>query len=59
MNFIIWLVIGGLIGWPISPLVGIPTIKQDVFSLSALRVSMLGAITLFAVVNRVRRKTLR
>lgn len=85
MNFIIWLVIGGLIGWVasmimktdaqqgvilnivvgivgafiggllISPLVGVPTINQDTFSIGALLVSLLGAIVLLAIVNLFRR----
>lgn len=89
MNFIIWLVIGGLIGWVasmimktdaqqgvilnlvvgivgaflggrlISPLVGVPTINQDAFSLPALLVSLVGAIILLAIVNLVRRGTAR
>jgi len=89
MNIIIWLVVGGLIGWVasmimrtdgqqgvilnvvvgivgaalggwvISPLVGVPTINQDVFSIGALAVSLLGAIVLLAIVNLVRRGTAR
>ena len=89
MNFILWILVGGLIGWVasivmrtdaqqgiflnvivgvvgaliagwiISPPVGIPTINQDVFSLSALLVSLLGAIVLLGVVNLVRRGRIR
>ena len=89
MNFILWILVGGLIGWVasivmrtnaqqgiflnvivgvvgaliagwiISPLVGIPTINQDVFSLPALLVSLLGAIVLLGVVNLVRRDRIR
>ena len=85
MNFIIWLVVGGLIGWVasmimrtngqqgiilnvivgivgaflggwlISPMVGVPTINQDAFSVGALLVSLVGAIILLAVVNLVNR----
>ena len=85
MNFIIWLVVGGLIGWVasmimktnaqqgiilnivvgivgallggwlISPLVGIPTINQNAFSLGAMGVSLVGAIILLAIVNLFRR----
>ncbi|MEO8848093.1 MAG: GlsB/YeaQ/YmgE family stress response membrane protein [Casimicrobiaceae bacterium] len=85
MNFIIWLVIGGVIGWLasiimktdaqqgvilnivvgivgamlggwlISPLVGIPTINQDAFSLPAMFVSLVGAMVLLGIVNLVRR----
>ena len=85
MNFIIWLIVGGLIGWVasmimktnaqqgvilnvivgivgaflggwlISPLVGVPTINQNAFSVGALLVSVLGAIILLAIVNLFRR----
>lgn len=85
MNFIIWLVIGGLIGWLasmvmktdaqqgvvlnvvvgivgamlggwlISPLVGVPTINQNAFSLPAMLVSLVGAIILLGIVNLFRR----
>ncbi len=81
MNFIAWIVIGGLIGWIaskvmntdaqqglilnvvvgivgallggwlISPLVGLPTINQNAFSVGAMAVSLVGAIILLAIVN--------
>lgn len=89
MNFIIWLIVGGLVGWVasmlmrtdaqqgvllnvvvgivgallagwfISPLVGIPTINQDSFSLGALLVSLVGAVILLGIVNLVRRGSVR
>ncbi len=89
MNFIIWLIVGGIIGWLasifmktdgqqglflnvvvgivgamlggwlISPLVGVGTINQDTFSLGALVVSFLGATILLAIVNLVRRGSVR
>ena len=85
MNFVIWLLVGGILGWIasklmntdaqqgiilnvivgivgaflggmlISPLVGVPTINQDAFSIGAMLVSLLGAVILLAVVNLVRR----
>jgi uncharacterized membrane protein YeaQ/YmgE (transglycosylase-associated protein family) len=85
MNFIVWIVIGGLIGWVaskimntdaqqgiflnivvgivgaflagwlISPLVGVPTINQDAFSIGALVVSLIGAVILLAIINLFRR----
>lgn len=87
MNLIIWLVVGGLVGWVaslimktdgqqglmlnvivgivgaalagwlISPLVGVPTINQDQFSVGALIVSLLGALLLLALVKLFRRTT--
>ena len=89
MNFIVWLVVGGLIGWVasmvmktdaqqgvilnivvgivgaflggwlISPLVGVPSINQDAFSVGAMAVSLVGAIILLAIVNLMRRGTAR
>ena len=64
MNFIIWLVVGGIIGavlggWLISPLVGVGTINQDNFSVPALLVSFVGAIILLAIVRLIRRPTAR
>ena len=89
MNFIIWLVVGGVIGWLasmvmktdaqqgvllnvvvgivgaflggwlISPLIGVGTINQDNFSLPAMLVSFVGAAILLAIVNLVRRGSVR
>lgn len=89
MNLIIWLIVGGLVGWAasllmrtdaqqgivlnvvvgivgaalagffISPLLGLPTINQGVFSVGALLVSLVGAVILLAIVNLVRRGTPR
>jgi uncharacterized membrane protein YeaQ/YmgE (transglycosylase-associated protein family) len=89
MNFIIWLVVGGLIGWVASkimrtdaqqglilnvvvgivgallggwllaPLFGTGTINQSDFSVSALLVSLLGAVVLLALVNLIRRGSAR
>jgi uncharacterized membrane protein YeaQ/YmgE (transglycosylase-associated protein family) len=89
MNIILWLIVGGLIGWIaskimntdaqqgvglnivvgivgsllagwlITPLVGGGTINQGDFSLSALIISLLGAIVLLAIVNLFRRGRIR
>jgi uncharacterized membrane protein YeaQ/YmgE (transglycosylase-associated protein family) len=89
MNFILWLIIGGILGWLASiimhtnaqqgivlniivgivgallagllltPLLGIGTINQSNFSLPALLISLLGAVILLAIVNLVRRGTVR
>lgn len=89
MNFIIWLVVGGIIGWVasmvmktdaqqgvflnvivgiigamlggwlISPLVGVGTINQSQFSIGSMLVSLLGAVILLAIVNLVRRGSVR
>jgi uncharacterized membrane protein YeaQ/YmgE (transglycosylase-associated protein family) len=89
MNIVIWLVIGGLIGWVasmfmrtdgqqgivlnvvvgivgavvggwfVSPFVGVSTINQSNFSVAGLLVSLGGAVILLAIVNLVRRGSLR
>lgn len=89
MNLIIWLIMGGLIGWIaskimktdaqqgvilnivvgivgalvagwfVSPLVGETTINQNNFSLAGVLVSLLGAVILLALVNLVRRGSVR
>ena len=59
LNVIVGVVSALIAGWIISPLVGIPTINQDVFSLPALLVSLLGAIVLLGIVNLVRRGRVR
>jgi uncharacterized membrane protein YeaQ/YmgE (transglycosylase-associated protein family) len=81
MNFIIWLIVGGIVGWlasivmrtngqqglllnivvgivgafvaglVLTPLLGIPTINQNNFSLPGVLVSVVGAIILLAVVS--------
>ena len=89
MNFIVWLLVGGIIGWIaskvmntdaqqgvilnivvgivgaflggmlISPLVGVPTINQNAFSIGAMLVSLVGAVILLAIVNLFRRGKVR
>ena len=89
MNFIIWLIVGGLIGWVasmimrtnaqqgvilnvvvgivgaflggwlLSPLFGLGSINSGDFSLGGLGLSLLGAIILLAIVNLVRRGSVR
>ena len=89
VNIIVWLVVGGVIGWLASivmktdaqqgivlnvvvgivgavlggwflaPLFGTGTINQDNLSVPSLAVSLLGAVILLAIVNLVRRGTVR
>ena len=89
MNILVWLVVGGLIGWIASklmrtdaqqgiilnvvvgiigavlggwllaPLFGAGTINQGDLSLAGLLVSLLGAVILLAIVNLVRRGSMR
>ncbi len=89
INFIVWIIVGGLLGWIASmimrtdaqqgpllniivgivgaflaglilnPLIGGGNINQGDFSLSGLLVSLLGAVVLLAIVNLLRRGTVR
>jgi uncharacterized membrane protein YeaQ/YmgE (transglycosylase-associated protein family) len=89
MNIVVWLVIGGLIGWIasvvmrtdgqqgvllnvvvgvvgailagwlLSPLFGVSTINQSNFSIPGLLVSLGGAVILLAIVNLLRRGSMR
>ena len=86
MNFLIWLVVGGVIGWIasmimrtdaqqgmilnvvvgsmlggwlIAPLLGSGTINQNDFSVMGLLASLIGAVILLAIVNLVRRGSVR
>jgi len=89
MNFIIWIIVGGILGWLASmvmrtdgqqglilnivvgivgafvagllltPMLGIPTINQNSFSLPSLLVSFMGAVILLAVVNLFSRRRVR
>ncbi|MBN9428722.1 MAG: GlsB/YeaQ/YmgE family stress response membrane protein [Burkholderiales bacterium] len=89
MNLIIWLIVGGLIGWIaslimrtdaqqgiflnvvvgiigamiggwlLSPMLGAGSINQSDFSLGGLVVSLLGAVILLALVNLIRRGSVR
>jgi uncharacterized membrane protein YeaQ/YmgE (transglycosylase-associated protein family) len=85
MGFIIWLIVGGIVGWLASLImrtdgqqgiilnivVGIVgaviaglilgggTINQDPLDLTAILYSLLGAIILLAIVNLVRRGSVR
>ena len=59
LNVVVGIVGAALAGWVISPLVGLPTINQNTFSVGAFVVSLLGAIVLLGIVNLVRRGTPR
>jgi uncharacterized membrane protein YeaQ/YmgE (transglycosylase-associated protein family) len=89
MNIIIWLAVGGILGWVaslvmktdaqqgiilnvvvgivgavlggliIAPMVGTGTINTNDFSVAGLLVSFVGAIILLAIVNLIRRRSVR
>lgn len=55
LNVVVGIIGAAIGGWLISPLLGAPTINQNVFSVPSLLVSLIGAIVLLAIVNLVRR----
>lgn len=89
VNFLVWIIVGGLIGWVASmimrtnaqqgillnivvgivgaflagwfltPFFGGGTINQSNFSLSAMLISLLGAVILLAIVNLFQRGRVR
>ena len=85
INLILWLVVGGVIGWVASMvmrtdaqqglilnvvvgivgaliggfLFGYNTINQSAFDVTALLISLLGAVVLLAIVNLIRRGAVR
>ena len=59
LNIIVGIVGSFLAGLVITPLLGGSTINQGNFSLSGLLISLLGAIVLLAIVNLLRRGTVR
>src|SRR5206468_4045481 len=59
LNIVVGIVGAAVAGWLISPLIGVPSINQNVFSVGAFIVSLLGAIVLLGIVNLIRRGTPR
>lgn len=59
LNVVVGIVGAFLAGLILSPLLGLPSILAGRFSLGALLTSLLGAIILLAIVNLVRRGTVR
>lgn len=55
LNVVVGIVGAALAGILISPLLGVPTINQDSFSIGAMLVSLIGAVVLLAIVNLFRR----
>lgn len=58
LNVVVGIVGALLAGWIISPLVGVPTINEG-FSIGSFLVSLVGAVILLAIVNLVRRGSVR
>jgi uncharacterized membrane protein YeaQ/YmgE (transglycosylase-associated protein family) len=58
LNVVVGIVGALLAGWLISPLVGVATINEGI-SIATVLVSLVGAIILLAIVNLVRRGSMR
>jgi uncharacterized membrane protein YeaQ/YmgE (transglycosylase-associated protein family) len=59
LNIVVGIVGAFIAGMFLSPLVGVPTINENVFSVAAMAVSLLGAVILLAVLNLFRRGAVR
>ena len=59
LNVVVGIVGAVLGGWFLSPLLGVSTINQSNFSAAGLFVSLVGAGILLAIVNLIRRRSLR
>jgi uncharacterized membrane protein YeaQ/YmgE (transglycosylase-associated protein family) len=59
LNIVVGIVGAGLAGFLISPMLGVPTINQNAFSVASLIVSLLGAVILLAIINLFRRGRVR
>lgn len=59
MNIVVGIVGAFIAGMFLTPFLGVPTINENVFSVGALAVSLLGAVILLAVLNLFRRGAVR
>ena len=59
LNVIVGIVGAVLAGYLISPLLGVPPITSGGYSIETIGVSLIGAIVLLAIVNLVRRGSVR
>jgi len=59
LNVVVGIVGAMLGGWLLAPMLGTGTINQNNLSLTSLVVSLLGAVILLAIVNLLRRGSLR
>jgi uncharacterized membrane protein YeaQ/YmgE (transglycosylase-associated protein family) len=59
LNVIVGIVGAAIAGWVISPLVGLPSINDGSISIASILVSLVGAVILLAIVNLIRRGSVR
>ncbi len=54
LNIVVGVVGAGLAGFLISPLVGVPSINDNVFSFGSFVISLIGAVILLGIVQLLR-----
>ena len=59
LNIVVGIIGAVLAGFLLSPLLGVPPITSGGYSISTILVSLLGAVVLLAIVNLVRRGSVR
>lgn len=59
LNVIVGIIGAVLAGFLLSPLLGVPPITSGGYSIATIGVSLLGAIVLLAIVNLIRRGSVR
>ncbi|MEG3148457.1 GlsB/YeaQ/YmgE family stress response membrane protein [Sphingomonas sp. ZT3P38] len=59
LNVVVGIVGAVLAGFLVSPLLGVPPITSGGYSIATILVSLLGAVVLLAIVNLVRRGSVR
>jgi uncharacterized membrane protein YeaQ/YmgE (transglycosylase-associated protein family) len=59
LNVVVGIVGAALAGWLIAPRIGAGTINEGSFSLMSILVSLIGAVLLLAIVNLLRRGSVR
>jgi uncharacterized membrane protein YeaQ/YmgE (transglycosylase-associated protein family) len=59
LNVVVGIVGAVLAGFLLSPLLGVPPITSGGYSIATILVSLLGAVVLLAIVNLVRRGSVR
>ena len=59
LNVVVGIVGAVLAGFLVSPLLGVPPITSGGYSIATIVVSLLGAVVLLAIVNLVRRGSVR
>lgn len=59
LNIVVGIVGAAIAGWFLSPMFGVASINDNAFSAASMGVSLLGAVILLAIVNLLRRGSVR